>query len=150
MSDRRYPQRPILAVGALIFQPRIFFDAKILLVERGQEPLRGYWSLPGGAVEAGELLEDALRRETREETGLEVQIDGLHEIFERLTPDDEGRTEYHYVIVGYLCHPVGGTLRASSDAADAAWFERSELQGLKLTAGSLPVIERAFDKRARA
>ena len=145
MSDRRYPQRPILAVGALIF-----LDTRILLVERGKEPMRGYWSLPGGAVEAGELLEDALRREAREETGLEVQIEGLHEIFERLTPDHEGRTEYHYVIVDYLCHLVGGTLRASSDAADAAWFERSELQGLKLTAGSLPVIERAFDKRARA
>lgn len=143
MSDRRYPQRPILAVGALIFM-----DTRILLVERGQEPMRGYWSLPGGAVEAGELLEDALRRETREETGLEVHIDGFHEIFERLTPDDEGRTEYHYVIVDYLCHPVGGTLRASSDAADAGWFERSELPGLKLTSGSWAVIERAFDRRA--
>src|SRR5579862_1497499 len=103
MSDRRYPERPILAVGALIFQ-----DNRILLVERGQEPLRGYWSLPGGAVESGELLETALLREVLEETGLIVRCDGLHEIFERITPDGDGRAEFHYVIVDYLCHPVGG------------------------------------------
>jgi ADP-ribose pyrophosphatase YjhB (NUDIX family) len=139
MSDRRYPQRPILAVGALIFQ-----DNKILLVERGQEPLRGYWSLPGGAVEAGELLETALLREVLEETGLLVQCDGLHEIFERITPDGDGRAEFHYVIADYLCHPVGGALAAASDATGAAWFAEDELAGLKLTHGSLPVIARAF------
>ena len=142
MSDRRYPQRPILAVGALIFQ-----GTKILLVERGNDPFRGYWSLPGGAVESGELLEDALRREVLEETGLSVRIEGLHEIFERITADDAGRTEYHYVIADYLCHPTGGALQAASDAAAAGWFERAELHGLKITAGSLPVMERAFDKR---
>jgi ADP-ribose pyrophosphatase YjhB (NUDIX family) len=141
VGDRRYPPRPILAVGALIFQ-----DRRILLVERGQEPLRGYWSLPGGAVETGEQLAEALLREVREETGLEVVSDGLHEIFERVTPDGEGRAEFHYVIVDYLCHPVGGELRAGSDAAGVEWFAESELSGLKITPGSLPVIERAFEK----
>src|SRR5258708_3237756 len=140
-SDRRYPQRPILAVGALVFD-----DDRILLVERGQEPLKGYWSLPGGAVEAGEKLEDALRREVREETGLEVSVDGLHEIFERVTEDTAGRAEYHYVIADFLCHPVGGVLRAGSDAAATRWYSEGELGALKLTSGSLPVIERAFLK----
>src|SRR5262249_5734131 len=124
----------------------IFKDERILLVERGQEPLRGYWSLPGGAVETGERLADALMREVREETGLEIANDGLHEIFERVTPDGEGRAEFHFVIVDYLCHPVGGELRAGSDAARAAWFSESELNGLKITPGSVPVIERAFGK----
>jgi mutator protein MutT len=141
VSDRRYPPRPILAVGALIFQ-----NNRILMVERGQEPLRGFWSLPGGAVETGERLEEALLREVREETGLEVANDGLHEIFERVTPDGEGRVEFHYVIVDYLCHPVGGQLQAASDASGAAWFAAGDLAGLKITPGSLPVIQRAFDK----
>jgi ADP-ribose pyrophosphatase YjhB (NUDIX family) len=144
MSDRRYPPRPIMAVGALIFD-----NDKLLLVERGQEPLKGYWSLPGGAVETGEKLEDAVRREVREETGLEIAVDGLHEIFEPITLDDEGRAEYHFVIADYLCHPVGGELRASSDAAAARWATLEELREAKLTRGSLPVMERAYQKVRR-
>lgn len=145
-SERHYPSRPVLAVGALVFS-----ENKILLVERGQEPLRGYWSLPGGAVETGERLEEALLREVREETGLEVECDGLHEIFERVTRDGEGRAEFHYVVVDFLCHPVGGHLEAASDAAGAQWVSEGELAHLKITPGSLPVIERAFIKmRAEA
>ena len=145
MSDRRYPARPVLAVGALIFDA----ENRILLIERGQEPLRGYWSLPGGAVETGETLETALRREVAEETGLEVTIEGLHEIFERITPDADGRAEFHYVIIDYICGAAGGALRAASDAASARWFAREELAALRITPGSLPVIERAFAGRAR-
>lgn len=95
----------MLGVGALIIQ-----NGRILLVERGGEPLKGYWSLPGGAVETGERLEAALRREIREETGLEVDVLCMLEIFERIMPDEAGQAEYHYVLIDYLCRPAGGTV----------------------------------------
>ena len=140
MSDsRRYPSRPLLGVGALIFQ-----NGLLLMIERGSEPYKGYWSLPGGAVETGELLEDAIRREVREETGLEVSVEHQFEVFERIARDAEGRAEYHYVLVDYICSVQSGDLRAGDDAAGAAWVEESALDGMQITAGSLPVIRRAF------
>jgi 8-oxo-dGTP diphosphatase len=143
-DERRYPTRPWLGVGALIFE-----GAKILLVERAKEPLMGYWSLPGGIVEAGEKLEDAIRREVREETGLEVETASMFEIFERVIPDAGGRTEYHYVLIDYLCRPVGGRLEAASDVSRAAWVEERNLREYRLTEGTLAVIERAFAKLQR-
>lgn len=131
-------------MGALIIQ-----DGRILLVERGREPLRGYWSLPGGAVKTGEKLEEALRREVREETGLEIGDLHLIEVFERLIPDGEGRAEYHYVLMDYFCQPTGGTLAAADDAAAAAWFAPQELAQLLVTEGTPAVIEKAFAWVAR-
>jgi 8-oxo-dGTP diphosphatase len=137
--SRRYPPRPVLGVGALILA-----EGKILLVERGREPLKGYWSLPGGAVETGELLEDAMRREVREETGIEVEVLCLLEIFERIMHDAKGNTEYHFVLMDYLCRPAGGTLAAADDASRVEWFTESELAGLKITDGTPAVIAKAF------
>src|SRR6266480_1470427 len=91
-DDRRYPTRPLVGVGALIFQ-----RGKILMAQRGKEPLKGWWSLPGGALETGESLQAAVRREVREETGLEVEPQGVFEIFERIMRDEAGTVEYHYV-----------------------------------------------------
>lgn len=129
----------MLGVGALIVE-----NHRILLVQRGREPLKGYWSLPGGVVETGERLETALRREVREETGLEIA--GLHliEVFERLINDSDGQTEYHYVLMDYVCHPAGGTLCAGDDAADVRWFAPEEIEALHVTEGTPPVIARAF------
>jgi 8-oxo-dGTP diphosphatase len=132
----------VAGVGALIIQ-----DNRILLVERGREPLKGWWSLPGGAVETGERLEDALRREVREETGLEVEIVGLIEIFERIILDATNQPEYHYILMDYLCRPVGGTLCAADDACNAAWFTEPDLAGLKITEGTPAVIAKAFAGR---
>lgn len=140
-ESRRYPSRPFLGVGALIF------DAdKILLVERAKEPLQGFWSIPGGIVETGEKLEEAIRREVREETGLEVDALSIFEIFERIMPDAEGRPEYHYVLIDYLCRVVGGRLEAASDVSRAAWVAKSELPEYRITEGTLAVVERAFAK----
>jgi 8-oxo-dGTP diphosphatase len=144
-DSRHYPPRPVLGVGALIIrEDKTLHENKILLVERGREPLKGYWSLPGGAVETGERLEDAMRREVREETGLEVEVLCLLEIFERIMPDAAGQPEYHYVLIDYLCRPAGGTLAAADDASQVAWFSETEIAGLKITEGTPTVIARAF------
>jgi 8-oxo-dGTP diphosphatase len=128
-------------VGALIIEGN-----RILLVERGKEPLKGYWSLPGGILEVGESLDQAIRREVLEETGLVIEPVEVVELFERIMRDDEGRTEYHYLLVDYLCRVTGGTLEAADDASRAAWFDKEELTGLKLTQGTLPVILKAFKR----
>lgn len=143
-ESRRYPSRPFLGVGALIFEA-----GKILIVERAKEPLKGYWSLPGGIVETGEKLENAIRREVSEETGLVVQAMSIFEIFERIIPDSDGRAEYHYVLIDYLCRVVGGQLRAASDVSNVAWVAEQDLGKFRLTEGTLAVVERAFAKLQR-
>lgn len=119
----------------------------MLLVERGAAPLAGWWSLPGGVLEVGETLEQAVRREVLEETGLVVEPAGVVQIFERIMRDEAGRPEYHYVLIDYLCAVVGGTLEAASDAARAEWVPRERLSDYAITEGTLPVIEKAFRER---
>ena len=126
-------------MGALIIE-----GSRILLVERGKEPLKGYWSLPGGILEVGETLDQAIRREVLEETGLIIEPLEVVELFERIMPDTDGRIEYHYLLVDYLCQVKGGKLSAADDAGRAEWFEREDLPGLKLTQGTLPVVQKAF------
>lgn len=131
-------------MGALIFKRE-----SILLVERGKQPLKGYWSLPGGVLEVGEHLGDAIRREVKEETGLDVAPESVVEIFERILRDKNGKPEYHYVLVDYVCKVTGGELRPADDASQAEWVKRKDLPARKLTEGTLEVIERAFAARAR-
>ena len=134
-----------MGVGALVFR-----NDRILLVERGKEPLKGYWSIPGGVVEVGELLENAVRREVLEETGLHVNPYSVFEIFERIIPDAQGQTEYHYVLIDYLCRVVRGTARAADDACRLCWAKQSDLSSYQLTEGTLGVIEKAFGHRKKA
>jgi ADP-ribose pyrophosphatase YjhB (NUDIX family) len=138
----------LLGVGALIFT-RAGRRGPILLIERGGKPLKGYWSLPGGLVEPGEQLEEAVRREVEEETGLRIEPTRLFEIFQRIMRDPQGRVEYHYVLADYVCRVVGGKLRAGDDVSRAEWARRSELRRYRLTEGTLEVIERAFSSNAR-
>ena len=138
--SRRYPQRPILGVGAIVID-----SGRVLLVERGREPLRGFWSLPGGVLEVGETLADGVQRETMEETGLAIELVSVVEIFERIMRDADGKCEYHYVLVDYLCRPAGGTLAPADDVSRAAWVERGRLGDYKITEGTVPVIGKAFE-----
>ena len=120
-------------------------DGAVLLVKRAAEPLAGQWSLPGGMVEAGETLEEALVRELREETGLAVAVRGLVEVFERITRDDAGRARYHYVLFDYLCAPLSGTPRADSDVDAVAWVPAEEFADYGLSAKTRAVCEKALE-----
>ena len=141
-DDRRYPRYPLLGVGALIYE-----GDRILMAQRGKPPLEGLWSLPGGLVETGESLADAVRREVREETGLEVRPLDVLEIFERIMRDAQGAAEYHYVLIDYVCAVAGGELCAGDDACRVDWVRRRDLKKLAITEGTLAVIEKGFRKR---
>jgi 8-oxo-dGTP diphosphatase len=143
-DDRRYPKRPMVGVGALIFR-----RDRILMAQRGKEPLKHWWSLPGGALELGESLADGVRREVLEETGLEIRPLGVLEIFERIVRDPSGATEYHYVLIDYICRIVGGELCAGDDVSAVEWVKRRDLPKLQITEGTLGVIEKGFRERRR-
>jgi ADP-ribose pyrophosphatase YjhB (NUDIX family) len=132
-------------VGAIILKRN-----RVLLVERAKSPLKGYWSLPGGALETGEHLLEGIRREVLEETGLVIEPLRVVTIFERIMRDGKGKPEYHYVLIDYLCRVTGGTLRAADDVSRVAWVPRQSLDQYRITEGTLPVIEQAFRERAQA
>jgi len=116
-------------------------------VERGGNPLKGYWSLPGGLLETGETLEEGVARETLEETGLVVKPVEFFGIYQRIMRDGQGRAEYHYLLCDYVCKITGGELRAGDDVARVEWATRSQLRDYKMTEGTLNVIEEAYQKR---
>jgi len=132
-------------VGAIIFD-----GASVLLVERAGEPLKGWWSIPGGLLETGEKLEDAVRRETLEETGLRVEIVYRFDIFERIMRDAEGRAEYHYVLVDYVCKVTGGELVPGDDVSRVEWVPCTNLRDYKVTKGTIEAVERAYANELRA
>jgi len=142
---REYPEAPIVGVGAVVIQ-----DNQVLLIQRGQEPLKGEWSLPGGAIELGETLEQGIRREVCEETGLEVEPLQVVEIFDRIVRDEAGAVRFHYVLVDFLCRVIGGALCCASDAAAACWVNREELNShskYRIAPFTVAVIEKAFQMR---
>jgi 8-oxo-dGTP diphosphatase len=145
-SSREYPERPIVGVGGVIIE-----NGRTLLIRRGSEPLRGEWSIPGGTLELGETLEEGVARELLEETGVQVRVLELIEVFDRIF-DDTGwiatRTEqkprYHYVIADYLCEHVGGEARAGSDVTDVAYAREDELVQFHLTETATRILRKAF------
>jgi 8-oxo-dGTP diphosphatase len=132
---REYPDNPLVGVGAVIVQ-----NHSVLLIQRGTAPLLGEWSLPGGVLECGETLREAVIREAREETGLVVETGEMLGVYERVIRGDEGRVRYHYVLIDFWCRPVGGDLKAGSDAADVRWFTRDELPALNLAFDANDVV----------
>jgi ADP-ribose pyrophosphatase YjhB (NUDIX family) len=120
MAGREFPLAPLVGVGGVVVH-----ESRVLLVQRGHEPLKGEWSIPGGLIDVGETLHEAVIREVKEETGLEVEPIELIELLDRIHRDDS-RVRYHYVIADYLCRVTGGTLGAASDAAAVRWVERAE------------------------
>jgi 8-oxo-dGTP diphosphatase len=139
-GSREYPERPVVGVGGVVIA-----DGRALLVRRGHPPLEGEWSIPGGTLEVGEALLDAVRRELAEETGIEVRVGDLIEVFERIFPDGEGRPKYHFVILDYLCQAIRGVARPGSDVTDVAWAAESDLPKYSLTPTATRVVKRAFE-----
>jgi ADP-ribose pyrophosphatase YjhB (NUDIX family) len=144
-SAREYPDRPIVGVGAVVIHLN-----RVLLVKRGNPPLRGEWSLPGGVVELGETLRAAAEREAREETGLIVKAGEVLEVLDRIIPGKHGAPQYHYVLVDFLCTAEAGKMRAGGDAEAVRWAKKSELAQYKLEKPALRVIRKAFQPRINA
>ncbi len=141
VTRREFPDVPIVGVGAVILD-----ENRVLLVLRGREPMKGEWSIPGGALELGETLEAAVRREVLEETGLEVETQAIVEVLDKVVIEN-GRIQYHYVLIDFLCRVQGGTLRPDSDADDVRWISHEELNShgiCRLAPATVAVIEKAF------
>jgi ADP-ribose pyrophosphatase YjhB (NUDIX family) len=157
LATRQYPKRPVVGVGAVVLaspeeQAGIAHDGPgcrlgVVLVKRRFEPLAGQWSLPGGAVDVGEPLAAAVARETLEETGLTVDVGPVIEVFDRILHDAYGRVQFHFVLVDYVCRPIGGVLRAGSDVSDACVADVDQLAPYALTAKARAIIERALEMR---
>jgi len=143
-APRQYPNSPVVGVGAVIVQ-----DGVVLLVRRRYEPLAGQWSLPGGRLELGETLEVGLAREMLEETGLDVEVGPVIEVFDRILHDQDHHIRFHYVLIDYLCRPLGGTLQAGSDVSEVAFAAPADLPAYQLTAKATAVIERGFELARR-
>jgi 8-oxo-dGTP diphosphatase len=149
--SRLYPSLPIVGVGAVIVRGLpgdvspggVSGNAEVLLVRRANPPLQGEWSIPGGALELGETLRDGVAREVMEETGLEVEVGPVLDVFDSIFPDGEGRTQYHYVLIDYLCRLRSGTPVAASDASELRWARLEELESLGLRPVTIEVIRKA-------
>ena len=141
MPERReYPERPIIGVGGVVIS-----DGRVLLVRRGSPPLQGQWSIPGGILEVGETLIEGVQRELAEETGIDVRVRTLIEVFERIDRDPSGKAQYHFVVLDYLCEVVRGVARAGSDVSEVAWAAFHELEKYSLTEIASRVIQKAFE-----
>ena len=161
-DPREFPIHPRVGVGGVVID-----DGRVLLVRRGREPLKGKWSIPGGLVEVGESLAGAVRREVKEETGLEVEPLEMIGIFERILPDREGNrgrgrrsgrsggVRYHYILIDYACRLASGGRRrqsgrgshlptAASDVSEARWVARQELARYRLTPQTYDLILKTF------
>lgn len=146
MVQREFPSAPLVGVGAVIVR-----GGRVLLVQRGREPAKGRWSIPGGLIEIGEMLTEAVVREVREETGLIIEPVELIELIDRIHREED-RVRYHYVLADYLCRVTGGELVAGSDAAAVRWVERAEWNShcaLQLEPITVRIIEAGW-QRARS
>lgn len=167
MAGREFPESPVVGVGAVVIE-----GSRVLLIRRGQEPLKGEWSIPGGVLELGETLEEGIRREVAEETSLAVEVVRIVEVLDRIVFEEpsalsdvgadagadagasglaagslDRRVRYHYVLVDFLCRVSGGILAGGSDAVEARWVDRSELRGDgvdKVSSWTVAVIEKGF------
>ena len=128
--SRIYPETPLVGVGAVVRA-----DNKILLIRRANDPGKGLWSIPGGLVEVGETLRDAVAREVEEETGIKIEVGKLIDVVENIIRDEDGRVKFHYILVDFEAAPVAGSMNPhpSPEALEARWFTPEEIKGVPIT-----------------
>ena len=137
---REYRDFPILTVGGIIF-----IDNKAVLIKRKHPPEAGRWTIPGGRIRVGERIDDALKREILEETGIEIEVKRLVEVAEKVVRDDNDRIQYHYIILDYLCEFVSGKINASSDAEEVRTVNMEDIDELDLIDGTKEVITKGYE-----
>jgi mutator protein MutT len=142
---RDYPDRPLVGVGAVIVH-----QGRAVIVQRGSEPLKGQWSIPGGALELGETLRQCAVREALEETGLQVEAGEVLGVFDAVYREPDGRIQYHYVLIDFACRLLGGELRAGGDAAQARWMTLEELEEYQVAETARKVIYKVLDSATRS
>ncbi|MBT6096715.1 MAG: NUDIX hydrolase [Rhodospirillaceae bacterium] len=143
MSPREYPDRPFVGVGVVILGP----DG-VVMIQRGNPPRKGSWSLPGGAQELGETVNQSAIREAHEETGLEIEVIGLVDVVDSIRTDDAGAIQYHYTLVDVAARTTGGTLSAGGDAMDAKWIALNEISAMGLWSETVRIVEMAAEMAA--
>jgi ADP-ribose pyrophosphatase YjhB (NUDIX family) len=136
---RDYPEHPIIGVAAVIVG-----GDKALLVRRATEPLKDEWSVPGGVLELGEKLRVGAAREALEETGLTVEVGEVLDVFDSIFPDADGRTQYHFVLIDFLCRPIAGEAKAGSDVNEVRWVKEDELAALNLRESIAEVVRKGL------
>jgi ADP-ribose pyrophosphatase YjhB (NUDIX family) len=139
---REYPEAPVVAVGVIIRQTDRTAGEQILLVQRAQEPSKGLWTFPGGAVELGEMVRDAARREALEETGLKVEVGEVAAIVDNVVRDEAGRVQYHYLIIDFFARPSGGALSPGTDVSATRWASLADLDRLAMTEKAGQIVRR--------
>ncbi len=140
---REYPARPICGVGVVAFR-----DDRVLLIQRGKEPRRGEWSIPGGAVEIGESIREAAAREFREECGGDIELREVVEALDIISRDDDGRVKYHYIVIDFWAEWRGGEFAVNDEVVDARWANPKALEEFDLRPWTRQVIEKAVRMRA--
>jgi ADP-ribose pyrophosphatase YjhB (NUDIX family) len=139
--SREYPRRPIVGAGALIIK-----DGKLLLIKRGAKPGQGKWSIPGGLVELGERVQDAIVREVKEECGLDIEVERLVDVFDSITRDEKGRVQYQFVVVNFLAKIKGGNLKNADDVLEARWVPIDEVEKYNLTNSFRAFFQKHYEK----
>ena len=136
---RSYPEHPIIGVGAVVVD-----GSRVLLVRRATEPLKGEWSVPGGMLELGEKLRDGVRREVLEETGLVVEPGEVLDVFDSIFTDAQGRTQYHYVLIDFLCRTISGEAKAGTDVSEVRWISENDLPAMGLRESIEQVVRKGI------
>jgi 8-oxo-dGTP diphosphatase len=136
-DNRWYPQYPMVGVGALIFR-----EGRMLLIKRSKEPSKGMWSIPGGRLELGETIAEAVKREVLEECGVQIDIVRVLEVMDNILRDDDGKVSYHFVLIDLLANYLSGEPKAQSDAEECRWVTPAELTKLDMNPRLRAVIMR--------
>ena len=137
MQKRIYPKIPLIGVGAAVFK-----DRSVLLIKRGNPPLYGSWSLPGGRAKSDENLEEAVKREVNEECGIKIDVVDLVKLFEYIEKSDGGKIKFHYIVFDFNAIYKSGALTHTSDALDSQWVDLEELHRFELTDAVIDVIKK--------